>query len=300
MKQNLFLLSLLFLSLQSLAQKRFITINESKIWINTIGIEERKEGQPVIVFESGFGTPMDNWERVLADSTNLGPIITYDRPGIGKSEPVEEIPNIKKVADRLIKILDHLELEPPYVLVGHSLGGVLVRGFAVHYPEKLAGLVIVDPGDFTETQINKREYYQVLNWDDKRIDQEIADIDQKFKKRREGMPPALQRESKILQHLRKTDFKEIMESPLPNIPVHILVGGRFDMPQSMRSDEYDSEALFRSKMRIRVSRWTDVIQSVDRGMLLYSGDAGHFVHWDDPELAISSIKLVLKDYREMK
>jgi pimeloyl-ACP methyl ester carboxylesterase len=62
---------------------------------------------------------------------------------------------IKNVADRLIKILEQLDLEPPYLLVGHSLGGVYVRGFAVYYPEMLAGLVIVDPGDFTETQQNK-------------------------------------------------------------------------------------------------------------------------------------------------
>ncbi|HAA18575.1 MAG TPA: alpha/beta hydrolase, partial [Cytophagales bacterium] len=65
-----------------------------------------------------------------------------------------------RVADRLVRILEYLEVEPPYLLVGHSLGGVYVRGFAVYYPEKLAGLVIVDPGDFTETLENRREYYR--------------------------------------------------------------------------------------------------------------------------------------------
>ena len=68
------------------------------------------------------------------------------------------------------------------------------------------------------------------------------------------------------------------------------------MPEHMRSKEFDQEALFRSKMKHRVMRWTDVIQSVDQGMMLYSGDAGHFVQWDDPELVIASIKIVLKDY----
>jgi hypothetical protein len=71
------------------------------------------------------------------------------------------------------------------------------------------------------------------------------------------------------------------------------------MPEHMRSKEFDNEVLFRSKMKHRVIRWTNVIQSVDKGMMLYSGDAGHFVHWDDPELAIASIKIVMKDYAEM-
>ncbi len=299
MKQGLYLLLVVFLSSPCFSQKRFIDVDGAKIWINTIGIEDRKKGEPVIVFESGFGTPMDNWERVLADSADLGPMVTYERPGVGKSESVDETPTLKNVADRLVKILDHLKLAPPYLLVGHSLGGVYVRGFAVHYPALLAGLVIVDPGDFTETQVNKRAYYDVLGWNDERIDQELSNIQQKSEQRREGMPLSLQREGRVLSDLRKTDFKEITESPLPNIPVHILAGGRFDMPKHMRSKEYDNEALFRSKMKHRVSRWTDVIQSVDRGMMLYSGDAGHFVHWDDPVLAIASIKIVLKDYAEM-
>ena len=298
-KKVLSLSLFILIFIQCFSQKRFITIDDAKVWINTIGIEDRKEGEPIIVFESGHGTPMDNWDRVLADSSELGPILTYDRPGVGKSETIGELPTIKNVADRLIKILNHLELEPPYVLVGHSLGGVYVRGFAVYYPEMLAGLVIIDPGDFTETQLNKRKYYEVLNWDDERIDRELADLERKSEQRNENIPPALQRERQVLRDLRKTDFIEITENPLPNIPVHILTGGRFDMPKHMRSKEYDNEALFRSKMKHRVARWTDVIQSVDKGMMLYSGDAGHFVHWDDPELAIASIKIVLKDYAEM-
>ncbi len=300
MKYKVSILFFFSLSIQCYSQERFITVGSAKIWVNTIGIEEREEGEPVIVFESGHGTPMGNWDRVLTDSAALGPVVTYDRPGVGQSEPIDEMPTIKNVADRLIKILYHLELEPPYLLVGHSLGGVYVRGFAVYYPEKLAGLVIIDPGDFTETQENKREYYGVLGWSEQRIDQELEDLHNKDKERDEGIPVALKRERLVLRDLRREDFREINEHPLPNIPVHILTGGRFDMPEHMRSKEYDNEALFRSKMKHRVARWTDVIQTVDRGMMLYSGDAGHFVHWDDPELAIASIKIALKDYAEMK
>ncbi len=282
------------------SQKRFITIDNSKIWINTIGIENRKEGQPVIVFESGLGTPMDNWDRVLEGVSELAPMITYDRPGIGESEPDDEMPTIKKVSDRLVLLLKHLELKPPYILVGHSLGGLYVRGFAVYYPEMLAGLVIIDPADFTENHENKRAYYEVLNWENSKIDRLIQTFIDNRKIRRAQAPKPIQREGQVLEELREEEFKEITQSTLPNIPIHIITGGRFDMPEKFRSQDYDEEALFRSKINHRILRWTDVIQSVDKGMFLYSGDAGHFVHYDDPELLISSIRIILKDYELLK
>lgn len=79
-------------------------------------------------FESGHGTPMDHWDRILAGVSDLAPLITYDRPGIGESEPDNEMPTIKNVSNKLVKILKHLDVKPPYVLVGHSLGGAYVRG----------------------------------------------------------------------------------------------------------------------------------------------------------------------------
>lgn len=301
MESRIIVLALLILcSSYCFAQERTIQIDGSDIRIHTMGLDQREIGQPLIVFESGFATPMGHWDTIWEGVAELGPFLAYDRPGVGASAPIDEQPNIKKVADRLVKILQQLELAPPYLLVGHSLGGAYVRGFAVYYPELLAGLVIIDPADFTETQRNKRDYYEVLSWDEERIDQELASIAQKQAGRRAKMSKPILAEYQVLADLRITDFKEITENPLPNIPTHILVGGRFDMPPMFRSKGYDDEALFRSKMRHRVARWTEVIQSVEKGMLLYSGDAGHFVHRDDPTLAISSIKMVLEDYQQMK
>lgn len=292
--------AILIIPLSGHSQERFITIDGTKIWINTSGIESREEGQPLFVFESGLGTPMDHWDRILEGVTELGPWITYDRPGIGKSEPDEELPTIKNVSDKLIKILESLNQPPPYILIGHSLGGTYVRGFAVYYPEKLAGLVIIDPGDFTETQENKRLYYDVLGWEEEKIDAKIASEINTRTRRIGEAPLSIREESQVLETMRENDFMEINSSHLPNIPVHIITGGRFDLPPERRSKEYDEEALFRSKMKHRVARWTDVIQSVDKGMMLYSGDAGHFVHYDDPDLVVSSISIVLKDYLRMK
>ena len=298
MRLVLFTVTIL-ICLNIFSQKRFITIDSTKIWINTIGIENRKEGQPLIVFESGHGTPMGHWDRILDGVSELAPLITYDRPGIGESEPDNEMPTIKNVSDKLIKILNYLNVEPPYVLVGHSLGGAYVRGFAVYYPELLAGLVLIDPADFTETQFNRRKPFLDIGLTNEQVDtlfNKWALEDQANKNQPSSKPKSVIEESEVLAQLRETNFKEITDSELPNIPVHILTGGRYDTPPRFRIKELNDSLLFRAKMKNRVERWTDVVQSVDKGMLLYSGDAGHFVHYDDPELLISSIRIILQDY----
>ena len=186
--------------------------------------------------------------------------------------------------------------------MGHSLGGAYVRGFAVYYPEMLAGLVIIDPADFTETHQNRRQVYLDLGLDDDTIDSLYEKWDKKNleNKKNSTLPLSVQEEGEVLENMRKNDFKEINESELPNIPVHILTGGRYDTPPRYRATEFNDSLAFRIKMKYRIERWTDVIQSVDKGMLFYSGDAGHFVHYDDPELLISSIKIVLQDYEQLK
>jgi len=64
------------------AQQRFITVDNHQIWVNTIGIENRQEGQPVILFESGLGTPMDHWDRILEGVANLAPLVTLSTNNI--------------------------------------------------------------------------------------------------------------------------------------------------------------------------------------------------------------------------
>ncbi len=294
---------IILLSLNLSAQKRFITIDSTKIWINTIGIENRKKGQPVVVFESGLGTPMDNWDKVLTGVSALAPLVTYDRPGIGESESDNEMPTLKNVSDKLIKILNHLGIAPPYILIGHSLGGAYVHGFAVYYPNLLAGLVIIDPADFTETKLNKRKPYLDIGLTNEQVDtlfKKWEKEDEENKIKPTNKPKSIIEEDVVLTHLRETDFKEITDSKFPNIPVHILTGGRYDTPPSFRIKELNDSLLFRAKLKNRVDRWTDVVQSVDKGMLFYSGDAGHFVQWDYPELLISSIRIVLQDYELIK
>lgn len=100
---------------------------------------------PVVVFVSGLGQDRQGW-RFVADA--LAPCarsLIYDRPGLGESVPVPRSPVAAgAAADDLDAILGSSRLPGPYLLVGHSLGGLYVQAFARKHPAETAGVVLVD------------------------------------------------------------------------------------------------------------------------------------------------------------
>src|SRR5687768_7657012 len=94
-KTLLLALILVLTTFLSSGQTRFITIDGTKIQIQTKGIENRTPGQPVVVFESGLGTPLGNWDTIFDEVARQAPVVAYDRPGIGDSPPIGEMPTIK-------------------------------------------------------------------------------------------------------------------------------------------------------------------------------------------------------------
>jgi len=101
---------------------------------------------PPIVFEAGLGSDMRGWESVARPLAAVAQIVLYDRPGIGRSGPRRstEVLLASTVADELLACLHALDVSPPYVLVGHSLGGFYMQAFARKYPHKTAAVVLVD------------------------------------------------------------------------------------------------------------------------------------------------------------
>jgi pimeloyl-ACP methyl ester carboxylesterase len=106
-------------------------------------------GQPTVVFESGLGSPLETWDAVQREVAGETATFAYDRAGIGGSEPGRAAPTLTHIVTELHALLGRADARPPYVLVGHSMGGPAIRLFAARYPREVAGLVFVDPTDFT-------------------------------------------------------------------------------------------------------------------------------------------------------
>lgn len=99
---------------------------------------------PVIVLINGAGGPLDGWMRVWAALTELGTVVAWNRPGMGASEPPQVDQTSEAVTRQLKALLSALAIPGPYVLVGHSLGGLHALHFARSHPEDVAAVVLLE------------------------------------------------------------------------------------------------------------------------------------------------------------
>jgi len=106
---------------------------------------ERGEGGPAIVFEAGIGATHLNWRHIQDAIAPSKRTVTYDRAGLGWSSPCRTPRTPFNIARELRQMLQCAGIQPPYILVGHSFGGQVMRRFALLYPEEVAGAVLVDP-----------------------------------------------------------------------------------------------------------------------------------------------------------
>lgn len=107
-------------------------------------------GSPTVVFEAGAGGTRSGWAAVQPAVAEFGTAVAYDRSGLGRSAPDTQDRTFSRMANDLNDLLDGLAADDPdrrFILVGHSLGGPIVRLAAAQRPERVHGLVLVDPSD---------------------------------------------------------------------------------------------------------------------------------------------------------
>src|SRR6202030_2599027 len=103
------------------------------------------QGSPTIVLEAGLMSTTLSWseiQRALAQSYR---VVSYDRAGLGWSDLGPMPRTAGRMVEELHTLLERAAIPPPYVLVGHSFGGLTMPLFAARYPQETAGMVLVDP-----------------------------------------------------------------------------------------------------------------------------------------------------------
>jgi pimeloyl-ACP methyl ester carboxylesterase len=103
------------------------------------------KGSPTVVIDTGVGDTSERWASIQAEMAQVTRTCTYDRAGYGASEPGPLPRHSGRAADELKQLLENAGVKGPYVLVGHSLGGLNAQVFADRYPELVGGLVLLDP-----------------------------------------------------------------------------------------------------------------------------------------------------------
>jgi pimeloyl-ACP methyl ester carboxylesterase len=135
---------------------QMVDVGGYSLHINCLG-----QGSPTVVLDGGLGEWSAQWVRVQQEVSGTTRVCAYDRAGMGWSEMGPEPRDAKQISSELHALLDVGDIEGPYVLVGHSFGGLYMQTYAARYPEEVAGVALVDssqPDQFSYQQVTRDSY----------------------------------------------------------------------------------------------------------------------------------------------
>ena len=118
---------------------KLVAVGGRKMHIDCTG-----EGSPAVILESGLGDTYISWWKVQPEIAKFTRVCSYDRAGLGYSDSSSEPRTSRVIAAELHNLLQAAGIAPPYILVGHSMGGYDVRLFTSLYRNEVAGIVLVD------------------------------------------------------------------------------------------------------------------------------------------------------------
>ena len=118
---------------------RLLDVGGRKMHIDCAG-----EGNPTVILDSGLGDSYLSWRKVQPEIAKFTRVCSYDRAGLGYSDPSSQPRTSKVIAEELHALLRAASVSPPYVIVGHSMGGYDVRVYTSLYRNEIVGMVLVD------------------------------------------------------------------------------------------------------------------------------------------------------------
>ena len=116
-----------------------IKVGEYQLYIHCRGT-----GSPTVILEAGWGDTSDTWSLVQPEVARFTRTCAYDRVGLGRSDPGPEPETYLDAVSDLHALLVNAQVKGPYILVGHSLGGMYMLLYTHEYPDEVVGLVLVD------------------------------------------------------------------------------------------------------------------------------------------------------------
>ena len=237
------------------------------------------EKGPTVVLVSGFGAQQSYWNTVVPDLAAKTTVVTFDRAGIGDSEIGNLPTHGLQSAKDLYSILKQLGTPKPYILVGHSYGGDVVRIFASLYPDCMGGLILED----TQHESILEEQRTVLTGSDlEMLEQMVA---------RFGTPE---------NPVSEADYRNITRKqagstkPLPRIPFVVLTAGdRLRAMPPMFSDE-GKEKLATLGLELQQR----LVALIPGGEHIVIEGVGHNIHIEKPDALIEPISEMIDRIRK--
>jgi len=120
------------------------TVNAAGVTLHVVCAGARDLARPIVVLEAGAGNGASTWSDVMAPIARVARVCAYDRQNLGSSARVDSQLTLSGHVAALHALLAAAHEPPPYIMAGHSYGGMIVRLYASTFPAEVAGLVLVD------------------------------------------------------------------------------------------------------------------------------------------------------------
>jgi pimeloyl-ACP methyl ester carboxylesterase len=277
-----------------------IDVGGYKLHINCTG-----QGTPVVILDSGLGDSYVSWMKVQPQIAKFTRVCSYDRAGLGYSDSSPRPRTSQVMAEELHTLLHNAGIQPPYILVGHSMGGYNVRLFASLYRNEVGGMVLVDAShpeqekrfpqalnDLNKTWVREQEFLtysmpfgipRLLGFCD--ADPVIRAADCNFHSAREGLV--------VLKTFSESAAQAANAGSLGDLPLAVLSHDP-DLPMP------DIPADLENPINDEWKQMQDELSHLStRGTHVVAKKSGHYIQIDRPELVIDAIHNVMDQARQI-
>lgn len=247
-------------------QKKKILTNSGLIEFARLG-----EGVPTVILINGGSGPIEGWYKVFHELAKDTTVLAYNRLGVGKSDQPKGPQHGIFIVCTLRQLLKEINVSPPYILVGHSLGGLYANLFARQYPEEIAGVVLLDSSHPEDLSINETQG-SLIRGINKFF--KVFDSFSSHKKWNE------------INFVEET-VKQIQQAgSFPDVPLLVVSGDK--MPKMMPEHA----------IQIRRSNQMNLVQLSNQGKHILATNSGHFPQLSEPELVINAIQECIQMAKE--
>lgn len=261
-------------------------------------------GSPTVVLDSGLGDSYLSWRKVQPQIAKITQVCSYDRAGLGYSDPSSQPRTSRVIAEELHSLLKAAGIAPPYVLVGHSMGGYNVRLYASLYRNEIAGMVLVDSSHPDQ---------------ENRFPSGLKDLEGSWQREIQfvtfAMPFGIPRllglcESDVLEkaadcnwHSAREQLAEMRAFP-ESAAQTAQTGSLGDLPLAVLSHDPDkpSNELPADLAKPTNEAWERMQEELShlstRGTQTVAKNSSHYIQFDRPDLVIDAVRTVVDESRQ--
>jgi pimeloyl-ACP methyl ester carboxylesterase len=289
--------------------------------MKNIDLEYRKvgNGESTLILETGIGGSFYNWYSFIQEIKKHFTVILYHRAGYGNSPNSEKARTTRNIAEELNNLVEELGITDKFILMGHSFGGLCAQQYALMYPHKIKGLVLVD-----STSYNFQKLYDLTNpvmnsliSVDERIKINLNNSQQTKEELQLKYTDMIIEYKKILPTQDVRGFEEFMTNPrlykvianefenfgesskniktmgeFPQIPLIVIARDKeISIKSFTENDIPEEEAILYEHVWRELQ--IELSQLSSKGELVIAEGSDHQVHLDQPDSVIQSLKRFL-------